>query len=524
MSKTFAKFCLNKVQAIVLLIMANEIWLLWARGTGKTVGVTAPWILHKVEVMPRSTGGLIVQTFKDGESKIINPLLESFEKMGHIKDIHYTYGKEPPKGWKRPLTPIIDWKQIVAFPNGTVIQMISLHNEGSANSKSFQWVCGPEAKYLNQAQLQTEVFPTLRGHKEVFGKCPWYMAKLFETDKHSPNIHWILKKREQHNKKVSEAVMYYQLELNRLRLKMTDVEERQAYRLKNKIEKITALLDQLRRNLVFVSEASALDNQDNLPDGYIENMKRSLTEYEFNVSIMNEDPTKSEHSFYPKRTADHLYYRNDRSDDDVYKPIAVALDWQALLTPLVSCQVNDKVIPGVQSLNFLQSLYVKDPEGIPDVIKLFCKFHELRPCKQVILFYDHTAVAKRNTAKSYYREAESAFKKNGWHVHLMNLGQTPYHEVKFHKINNHLDGQGVLPIRFNMEGCKSLLLSMDITGIKPGSAYEKDKSKEKDKNFPQELATHFSDTFDVLAYAICEQNKYPMSTGEGSRDFVGVRK
>lgn len=522
-NRTFAQFNLNKPQATVLTVMANEIWLLWARGTGKTVGVTAPWVLHKVEVMPRSCGGMIVQTFKDGESKILKPLFEAFGKMGHEKDIHYTYGKEPPKSWARPLTPIIDWKQVIAFPNGTVIQMISLHNEGSANSNSFQWIYGPEAKYLNQAQLQSEVFPTLRGHKEVFGDCPWYMAKLFETDKYSVNIHWILKKRELHNRDVTQAVIYYQLQLNALRLKMAEVEERQAYRIKRKIERITALLNQLRRNLVFVSEASAIDNAANLPDDYLENMKRSLTDYEYKVSILNEDPTKAEHSFYPKRTAEHLYYRNAHEDDDVTRPIAVAMDWQALLTPLVSCQVNDKVIPGVQSLNFLQSFFVKDPEGIPECVNLFCKYHSNRPCKEVVLYYDHTAIAKRNNAKSFYKEAQAAFIKNGWVVHLEYLGQTPYHEVKYNKINRHLAGEGAYPIRFNMEGCKSLLLSMDITGIKPGSAYEKDKSKERDKNFPQELATHFSDTFDVLAYAICEQGKYRFHSSSIAADFVGFR-
>ena len=49
----------------------------------------------------------------------------------------------------------------------------------------------------------------------------------------------------------------------------------------------------------------------------------------------------------------------------------------------------------------------------------------------------------------------------------------------------------------------------DNSEIKKGSAYLKDKSKEKDKNYPQELATHFSDTFDVLAWGILEQKKYP---------------
>ena len=521
-NKTFAQFNLNRPQARFHTVMANESYLLWSRGTGKSVGGSAPWTLHKVEVMPRSSGGVIVQTFKDGESKILKPLFESFGKMGHIKDKHYTYGKEPPKHWQRPLTPIIDWRQVVAFPNGTSMQMISLHNEGSANSNSFQWLLGLEAKYLKQSQLQAEVMPTLRGHKEVFGNSPWYMATLFESDKYSPNIHWLLKKKELHNEEVVQAVMYYQLKLNELRLSLATVEERQAYRVKKKMDAITYILNALRRNLVFYSEASAIENEINLPDGYLEKMKRSLTDYEYRVSILNEDPTTAEDGFYPERTEEHTYYRNPHTDDDVTRPIAVAMDWQALLTPLVSCQINDKVLPGVRSLNFLQSFFVKHPQGIPDVIKTFCDYHTYRICKEVILFYDHTAVAERNNAKSYFREAESAFIKNGWRVTKVNLGQTPFHDVKYNRINAHLRGEGKYPIRFNLEGCKTLLLSMDNTAVKRGSTYKKDKSKETDKNFPQEMATHFSDTFDVLVWGICEQDRYPVSVSSPG-DFVGIR-
>lgn len=518
-NRTFANFNLNKPQALFLTVMANESWLTWSRGTGKTVGGTAPWVLHKVEALPRSCGAIIVQTFKDGESKILKPLFEAFGKMGHVLDKHYTYGTEPPKSWKRPLTPIIDWAHVIAFPNGTVIQMISLHLAGSANSNSFQWIFGPEAKYFNETQLRTEVFPTLRGHKEVFGGSPWYMAKLFETDKYSPNIHWILDKKKLHDEGAARAVVRYQLEYNRYRQMMAGAEERTAYRIKKKLERLTIILNELRRNLVFYSNASAYDNP-NLPDNYIETMKKDLTDYEFKVSIANEDPTRAEHGFYPERRAEHLYYK--QGDDDVTRPLAVALDWQASITPLVSCQVNDKVIPGVMSLNFLHSFFVKGDQGISHVIKQFCDFHKHRLCKQVILYYDHTAIAKRQAARSFHLEAKAQFEKYGWSVHMMYLGAAPFHEVKYTTLNKILRGEAKMPIRFNMEGCKSMLLSMDLTEVKAGSTFEKDKSKEKDKDFPQELATHFSDVFDVLAYGIIELNKYPSNSGVAA-DFVGFR-
>src|SRR5215217_963627 len=94
-------FTPNGPQLKAALVMCNEMWCLWARGTGKTVGVIAPWILHKVENMPRSNGGLIGKSFTDLETKILQPLFLAFEMFGIEKDIHYTYGKKPPDYFAR---------------------------------------------------------------------------------------------------------------------------------------------------------------------------------------------------------------------------------------------------------------------------------------------------------------------------------------------------------------------------------------------------------------------------------------
>ena len=269
-----------------------------------------------------------------------------------------------------------------------------------------------------------------------------------------------------------------------------------------------------------VSEFSAFDNIRNLSPDYIRNMRRSLTPYEFSVMIENKDPTKVEDGFYPDRTENNLYMSADDSDVDTMQPLAVALDWQASLTPLVACQINDKLIPGIKTLNFLQAFYVKHPFGIPDVIKDFCNYNKAHMNKRVIFYYDHTAVAERNAAKSYYIEAKNAFIKHGWEVDLQYLGQAPLHELKYNKVNHHLRGEGKYPIRMHMKRCETLILAMDGTEVKAGSTYKKDKSKETDKTYPQQYATHFPDVFDTLIWGICELDRYP--TGSRSSDYVHV--
>ena len=96
---------------------------------------------------------------------------------------------------------------------------------------------------------------------------------------------------------------------------------------------------------------------------------------------------------------EHLYL----NDYDTHKPIGVVLDYQASLSPLVSFQVNDYV-KGYNTLNFLNTHYVKHPLGLKDVIDEFCNYHEHRTCKHVYYFYDHTAVTRATVCQAMQRK------------------------------------------------------------------------------------------------------------------------
>lgn len=500
--------------------MANESWLPWGRGTGKTVGAGAPWILHKVQVMPGSSGGLLGQSFNDIKSKILPPVFNGFGIYGLKLDVHYTFGKVPPENWKRPYTPVLDWKHVIAFPNGTVIHLISLHQQGSANSYSLQWIYGPEAKFFKPDQLRGEVFPILRGHVDKFGDSPWYGAKLFETDKLSPNIHWLLEKKKLHDEELVAAILYYQAEVNELQQRLTEVSESHAYKIKQEISDNTAVLNALRKECVYYGEASSYDNIANLSPEYFQNMKRSLTEYEFDIAILNKDPLRVEGGFYPDRKEEHLYMSD--SDEDLYAPLAVSLDYQASISPMIVAQKNDRVIPGVETLNILNSLYVKHPKGLKDVVQMFHETYKHRPCKEVLYYFDHTAVGKDSVRLSYHMEVKGFFDALGWRVTLVNIGQAPYHQTKYNSINKFLRGEGKYLVRFHMERASSVLLSMDLSKIKKGSTFEKDKSTERDDKYPQEKSTHLSDAVDMLLWGVLEKELYPAGAGAGIIGRVGA--
>lgn len=503
-------FELHEKFARALMAMPNEMWIFAGRGSGKTTQVTAPWLKHMAEAMPRSTGGIIGQSFTDLETKILQPIFIGWQMHGLEIDNHYVYGKRPYSDWDKPLTPVLDHSHVISFPNGSNIELISLHMKGSANSKSLQYIAGPEAKFFNAHQIREEVIPILRGHVKYFGDSPWYGAKLFETDKFSPNMSWLLDKRKLHDEDLIRTIIYYQLKMNDLILKRAGVSKSHGYTITRDIEKLQKVLNKLRKNTVYVGEANAYDNIRNLSSDYIHNMERTLTDYEFKIAIKNEDPTRSENGFYPDRNEEHLYISDDDEDDT--KPVGVAFDYQASITPLVSFQVNDRVIPDVKTLNFLSSIYVKHPFGPRDVINTFCTRNRNRPCKIVYYFFDHTAVGERAGHKKIHEEITEYFEEEGWTVVEVYMFKAPLHSDKYNRFKYFLinkDGT-TLPIRMHANRCAPLILSMDMTGtVETDKGTKKDKSKEKDRSFPQEQAPHQSDVFDMIAWGVLELDMYP---------------
>ena len=77
-----------------------------------------------------------------------------------------------------------------------------------------------------------------------------------------------------------------------------------------------------------------------------------------------------------------------------------------------------------------------------------------------------------------------------------------------------------LGLVFQLSACATLVLSMDQTETKETEeGTKKDKSKERDKNYPQEQTTHFSDAFDMAVWGVLELKMLPKNEVSGG----GVR-
>lgn len=485
----------NRPQMLLHTVNANKSYCLWGRGTGKTNGGIGPRILQLFEKMPGAQIGLPVPSYVMAQKQIIPNIAGFWEnEMGLKEGENYVIGKKPHEDWAKPKLPIADFKNVISFDNGCVMPIVSLEVQGAGNGLNMQAIIGDEAKFFDEKKLK-EIIRAVRGGYSFFGHLPEFQSQWYFTDKYDGDVEWMLAKRKLMNWDKIKAVVALQLRLNDL------IQQGKNVTMQNRIQ---ALLTQTRKDLVFVSEASAEENRDILGDKFFADQKENSTAIEYQVAIKNEDPTQTEHPYY-QQLQEHHYYAS-ANDISLNAPLIIALDYQWRITPIVVAQYS--VLPGNKdiSLNFIDSLHTLSPEGIIDAIDKFADKYSAHKAQLIYYVYDKTAVGRNPMGKSFCDTVIERLRYHSFKVVPINSGETPKHDDKFKMINRLLTGQsGKLPIRINNIRNEHLLNSIRLTGaITYMGKTSKDKSSEKNLSIPAEKSTHYSDVFDMIIYAALE--------------------
>lgn len=507
---------------LVQMVQANETWLLWARGTGKTVGGIGPWMARVAEAMPGHLGGIFGKDFETIEKNILPKFIQGMEMAGYYRDQHFVIGKRPP--WKtKCLYSIKKWDKTIAWHNGTVFQEVSLYNKGSANAFDFQSGVFDEVKFMDRNQLEDEVYPTFRGYDHLFGHKPEYLAKIYATDKYEDyiKVKWILDKRKQVDHRKIENVIKLQLHLSDLYTKL-DNPGNQRHTIERYIKQIKARLTMLRKDLVYVSEASAIENQSNLGDKWLRDKKRTMGDYEYKVAILNHDPISAEDSFYPTLSGDNLYQDDQGMDYRPDVPFVIAMDYQHSVAPMTVTQQHQLSWETKPSINFINEFYTLAPKGLHECIDAFCTYYMGHRYKTVYYVYDQTAIGERQSATRYKDIVVNHFRSKGWNVVECYTGMPPQHYMKYERMKTWMQGPEAQSrlIRFNKDKCVKTLISMQGSGavVEKGKT-KKDKKYEMTHRYPgldQSETTHFSDCVDMLLWYYFGLGKeVKASTGAG---------
>lgn len=509
MKRVLKKVRYNLPQLLFLLSAAKTTILEWGRGTGKST-IIAKRLIDCVQQMPRSTGMIYGESYKQIKSRTLPSTIKGLEEHGYIKNQHYFIGERPPKswGWLEAYQPVTDYQNAIFWWNGTVTILVSQDgNASSGRGLNVDWIVGDEALLYDGEKFMTDASATNRGNLHQIAEYP---NRTWRYYKDCPLHHSILLASSTPISVEGQWFLKY---------------EEEAKDPKNSI--------------VFL-RASAMDNFENLGADFFKNQRAIMPDFLYDAEVLNIRIGTIKDGFYPKLNERlHCYNRYNvdffklledntpitcQGDDDLNPnlPLIAAVDWGANINCMVLAQKDGN------TLNVLKNLYVKSPKILDDLAtEQFIKYYEPHRLKnnRLHLFYDPSGnVSVANSRLTYAQQLQQILTKHGWVVELLTRGQyNQSHEDKYNLWNVLLtESDRRYPIiRFNKENCKELLISMKNAPAKRGTktAIQKVKASEKRKSLAQEHATHFSDTMDLIVIGLFMH----IYKGISSMPEVGIR-
>lgn len=510
---------LNRMQLTSALFQAKKEVNITGRATGKSTGKA--WKYHKhAQTMARGTGAIVGATYAQMLKITLVPALEAMAGLGYHRDVHYVIGKAPPKNGlfrNLPYQAPLSWERFLLFYTGFGYHLASQDREDSNRGFNLDVWDADEGLTLDQIKLQNVIVAANRGNRRYFGHNPlhhgwsitssmpvsakgnWLLdyGKYYEQDGHDIWITW-------------NKVCALQMEL----LKSHNNNER---------NELISAIAYLKKQIHFYKDKdgllftvyNAFDNIQNLGWDYIKEMYRTMSETSFRLEVLNERITGVANGFY--KLEQRHYYRAYNyeyidglefdfsrikedtclKDGDVTRnmPLDMSIDWGAEINAMwISQPYSNK------EYRFLKSIYVKHPHGLRELTEKFAEYYKPHKNRRVLLWYDHTAIARDAVRQAYVDEMVKLLRSAGWEVTLKYIGKAPEHFNKFLLWEILLrGGDDRFPeIKFNQDNCKDGLLSMQLAGVKQGlKGFQKDKSSERSKIIPRQQATDFSDAADI---------------------------
>ncbi len=523
----------NWPQIMVNLIQTQIMICIWGRATGKTEGLLADYFYECVRQMPRSLGGIISVTYDKMLTFIIPKLIRGWARLGYRQNEHYWVRQKAPEHLKRPVPflEVTDPKHFIHHWNGAGQQLISMDRKGKGNAADLDYLGGDEMRFVKQENYD-EVDATVRGNEDHFGHLSLHHSRLLCTDMPRDGIGtWLLDYEDLVDEDVIEMIINIQQHIFNLREKLEKIKgKRRREAIEREINKLISDLNELRSGEVYVSYASTLENIHALGIDVIKNYKRVLSDYAYQLGVLNEKVAYIENGFYPMfdesihsyTASDHAYMdrlqiddyttikRDCRWDKDCRNdlPLHIGLDHNKAITCIVVGQQKKR--SGRNHIQVQNSHHVLEPKKIKHCIDWFAEYYKYREGKTVYYHYDHNSKAgNSSTDYNFADEVQDRLRKAGFTVIGKDQGQAAGHDKKYNFFSDMMAGTDPdLPTwSINTTNNEQLIKVLKTTNTLPGgkeNGFEKDKRKEKQSGFPQEDAPHITDAHDILIVGMSE--------------------
>ena len=172
-------------------------------------------------------------------------------------------------------------------------------------------------------------------------------------------------------------------------------------------------------------------------------------------------------------------------------------------------------------IKILKGLHALYPNKLNDVLEQFIEYYKPHKRRMIFYWHDHTAVGDMDETRKC-DDVINKLRKNGWIVMPMYTNQAPGHEAKYRMWGHFLqeDGYYKKTFRLNRENCDKLILSICMAEAEiRKDGFGKNKKSEKDKKFPAEESTHYSDALDMMIYGMLETK---LSYGTEEKRYSGI--
>lgn len=544
----------NKMQRDAMAVHAHDSYFVCSRGTGKSEGLDAPFILSCVWSMPGSTGAVLSPTYSKAWGNTLPAICHALAQWGYKQNIHYYVGRKAPieANFKKPKRePLKEaWGNCFHFWNGTVMVVLSFNNGMSANSMSLDWILGPEAKYLNYDKIKEEVNPANRGNRDDFGDSPLHHAVRYTTDMPTTKGgKWILEKENEMRPEQITLIRNLYKEYIELKQKSSKSKyhENKLLKAKNDLnlarqyqEPKISTKGKVREYTVHYAEYDVFENLEVLGEDFIWQMKRDLPPLIFRTAILNERLFKVQNGFYSSfEESIHCYTPIDTVDDGDYltftkhksadnclrdtdllfsDALHIAFDANAAICTCAVGQVDGG------DMATRKSFFVKTPNLMEDLVTNVCKYYVPKLNKEIIFYFDQTFIwSDAKTGESYRDIIIRVFTQHGYKVEPVYVGQQPRHDWRYEHINMAFKGdRRYLFPTFNIYNNEYLKLALERTAVKQGkNGIEKDKSEEKEldsQNNPDQTKTHITDAWDTLWFGTNFHRPDGVGSGGGAYD------
>jgi hypothetical protein len=505
------------------------------RGSGKTTEMFAPRIVRVSYSMPRSTMLLVAPTYTFIMDTIVPGIITYLGKH-YVRGVHYEYGKEPPKHFWQPYTPVGNWKHTISFAWGTVLLWGSLDRPESMIGKNDVHVFVDEFLRIKETEFVERVLPTLRGDREIHGKSQFFggITGFSSTPNFENDYDWWLEYEKNVNEKALELIEYVAFRVlkadGELINAQIELEECQKTGNSQKIANIEAEISRLTR---FISRWNAFllekRKEENGQWAYIKGssfsnlgvlgldyIKRQYSGSKSNVSkfllsILGIRPERVKEMFFALFGKHNIFtdsykYRTDRDGNtlDSEGIQTIAGEFKRSSLDLKHCDPTKPLVMGFDPGNFMSCAigqergndlwFLKDfcvwtPKEHYDLameINEFFKYHER---KLIRLWCDRAAekrlsiYANNTKGKTDVAILIRCLEDLGWRVEFMNPNQRTIEYWEHHLLLNVLLGEKEKKtprIRFCQYECERTISCIYMSPLKrvKDNWVELDKSSE----------------------------------------------